>query len=364
MNDVKPAIEALARPEVLAMAPYVSARSGAGADGVLLNANEAPHSLVEDAGWLALDLHRYPAPQPGALRARLATLYGVDEDALLITRGSDEGIDLLLRVFCRPGRDAILETVPCFGMYRVAAQIQGARVTQVERDPRTLRVDGAALLKAIADAEALKLVFLTSPNNPTGDTLEAGLLDEVLTATTGRALVVLDEAYIEFCRDASAAARVERHPHLVVLRTLSKAFGAAGLRCGSVIAHPAVIDLLGRVMPPYPLTAPAISAALAVTDADARRRQAGMLAGIRRRKAALVDVLSGQSGVRALWPGEANFVLLQVDDGPALVRHCAVHGVRVRDFHGQPLLDHCVRITVGGENDMAALHAALDSWKP
>lgn len=355
-------VEALARPEVLALAPYVSARGSAAADGVLLNANEAPHALAANGPWEALELHRYPPPQPTDLRERLASLYGIDADRLLVTRGSDEGIDLLTRVFCRPGRDRILETIPCFGMYRVAAGIQGASVVQVERDSATLAVRGDALLEAIRTTENLKLVFLTSPSNPTGDTLPEGLLAKVLEAAEGRALVVLDEAYIEFCRRPSAASEVSRHPHLVVLRTLSKAWGAAGLRCGAVIADPAVIGLLGRVMAPYPLTAPAIAAALAVTGEAGRAAQAAMLRELEREKGRLVRELTARPWVRDLWPGEANFVLIRVDNGPSLVRHCAAHGVRVRDFHGQPLLDHCVRLTIGGADDMNALRAALDAY--
>jgi len=357
-------IETLARPEVLAMKPYVSARSSAAADGVLLNANEAPASLLDDEQWGALELHRYPAPQPEALRQRLAALYGVSEDRLLVTRGSDEGIDLLLRVFCRAGQDEILETIPCFGMYRIAAQIQNAGVIQVERDPVTLEVKGDALLAAIADAASLKIVFLTSPNNPTGDALPEGLLEQVLAATEGRALVVLDEAYIEFCPGSASAVRDAWPEHLVLLRTLSKAWGAAGLRCGAVLADPAVIQLLGRVMAPYPLTAPAIAAAMAVTTDTARKRQQQMLKALAREKQRLVGELAGAGWVQDIWPGEANFVLIRVADGPALVRHCAANGVRVRDFHGQPLLDNCVRLTVGNRADMAALQTVLDNYRP
>lgn len=357
-------IQALARPEVLAMSAYVSARSGAGSDGVLLNANEAPGSLLQDERWAALDLHRYPPPQPAELRARLADIFQVPGEQVLITRGSDEGIDLLLRVFCRPGQDQVLETIPCFGMYRIATQVQGAGIVQVKRDPVTLAVRPQAVLAAIRETENLKLVFLTSPNNPTGDVLPAGLLDEVLEATRGRALVVMDEAYIEFCREASASAKLAEHEHLVVLRTLSKAWSAAGLRCGAVLAAPAVIELLGRIMAPYPLTAPAIAAALAVTTPEARERQRQMLRDLRREKERLVSELAGVGWVQDLWPGEANFVLIRVEDGPRLVRHCADRGVRIRDFHGQPLLDNCVRLTVGSSDDMAALRTALDDFQP
>jgi len=352
----------LARPEILAMQPYASARSSAGADGVLLNANEAPAPLVDAAGPTGLPLNRYPPPQPEALRQRLADLYGVAPEQLLVTRGSDEGIDLLLRVFCRPGQDAILECPPCFGMYQVAAQIQGARILSVPRKPDTLAVDGAALTTAIASAAGLKLVFLTSPNNPTGDLLSAATLESALAACAGRALLVLDEAYIEFCGTPSAAARLPQAPHLVVLRTLSKAWASAGLRCGAVLADPAVITLLRRVMAPYPLSTPSIDAALRVTGDDARVAQRAMLTMLQANKQALLQDLARYDWVRQVWPGEANFVLARVNDGPGLVRFCADRGVRLRDFSHQPMLADCVRLTIGSEADMQALRRALLEW--
>lgn len=357
--------EQLARPEVLAMRPYASARGTAAADGVLLNANEAPAVLLDDPAWASMALNRYPSPQPGDLVRRLAALYEVAPECLLVTRGSDEGIDLLMRVFCRPGQDAILECPPCFGMYRIAAAIQGASVLAVPRDDG-LRLDVAALERAIAgeppDNATLKLVFLTSPNNPTGDVLPRRELLRLLAACGDRALLVLDEAYIEFCESTSATELLAAHPQLVILRTLSKAWGAAGLRCGALLADPAVIELLGRVMAPYPLTAPAIAAALAVTGPGGRARQSRMLSALQEEKDRLVSELSGRDWVERLWPGEANFVLARVDDAPGLVAHCADQGVRIRDFSGTPGLANCVRISIGASDEMRALADALDTW--
>jgi len=341
----------------------VSARGSAAADGVLLNANEAPVSLHQEPLWESLHLNRYPDPQPAALRERLAELYGVEPTRLLVTRGSDEGIDLLLRVFCRPGVDAILESPPCFGMYRVAAQVQGARVAAVPRDPGSFAPDVDALAGRIATDDSIRLVFLTSPNNPTGDLLGRAELKRLLAACANRALLVLDEAYIEFCEADSAATLVRDYPQLVVLRTLSKAWASAGLRCGATIAHPEVIALLRRVMAPYPLSAPAIAAALAVTDLAARPAQQRMLEALKLEKSRLVDFLAALPYLEGLWPGQANFVLIRVADGPALVRFLALRGVRVRDFDSQPSLRNCVRLTVGSAADMQALRAALSAWE-
>ena len=298
---------------------------------------------------------------------RLAAVYGVQEQQLLVTRGSDEGIDLLLRVFCRAGQDAVLECPPCFGMYRIAAQIQGARLVEVDRDPDSLELDFANLETAVQTTSGLKLVFLTSPNNPTGDTISTARLENILQACEQRALVVMDEAYIEFCPggldpEHTAAGLLSRYDNLVVLRTLSKAWAAAGLRCGSVLAHPDVIALLRRVMAPYPLTAPAVAAALAITDSAARNRQAAMLESLAINKQALLDDLRRREWVQRTWPGEANFVLVRVDDAPGLVAACAAQGVRIRDFSSQRLLQGCVRFSIGNNGDMQALYAALDAY--
>ena len=355
-------IQSLARPDILALRPYVSARNSAAADGILLNANEAPYPLVDQADG-GLPLNRYPQPQPEALCERLSTLYGVSEELVLVTRGSDEGIDLLTRVFCRARQDAIIECPPCFGMYRVAAGIQGAEVIPVRRDEQTLQLDDDALVETIRARDDARLVFLTSPANPTGDLLAPELLDRVLEAAMDRALVVVDEAYIEFCAAESAVNRITRWPNLVVLRTLSKAWAAAGLRCGTVIANPAVIDLLLRVMAPYPLSAPAVDRALACTDPAVQSRQQSMLEEIAGQKARLLDRLEGLRQVEKTWPGEANFVLIRVADAPALVSFCADRGVRVRNFDGTPGLAGCVRLSVGSEPEVDALIAALESWE-
>ena len=356
-------INRLARPEIVAMKPYVSARSSAAADGILLNANEAPYTHVTDPEWQRLSLNRYPPPQPALLRARLADLYAVSENKVLITRGSDEGIDLLTRVFCRPGTDAIVECSPCFGMYRIAATIQGARVIDVPRQAtKDFQIDFAKLQTAINEEEGVRLVFLTSPNNPTGDLVSRSDLEAVLRAAEGRALVVLDEAYIEFCTASSAIELLERWPQLVVLRTLSKAWAAAGVRCGIVIADPAVIALLQRVIAPYPLAATAIDAALKAISGDCISRQEAFVASVREGKADLYRFLLACDWVKEAWEGEANFILVRVADGSGLVCWCAARGIRIRDFSSQPQLEGCVRLTIGSTAELAALKSALQAY--
>jgi len=360
-------IAALARPEIVAMKPYSSARSEAPAQGVLLNANEAPRSLLGDgadaADWEAR-LNRYPDPQPRVLVERLAGLYGVPVEQVLVTRGSDEGIDLLTRVFCRAGNDAILHCPPTFGMYRIAAQTQGAAIVDVPRSGADgFRLDGERLLAVLRADRRIRLVFLTSPNNPTGDAIDPALLRDLLAASRDRAVVVLDEAYAEFCSAPSAAALVSDHPNLVVLRTLSKAWAAAGLRCGVVLAQPELIGLLRRVIAPYPLPSPVVALALRMLDDDMLRRQRALLQEIAGNKQKLIDALAGRPFVRQLIPGQANFVLIRVDAPEDLLAFCAGRGVILRGFPADPLLRGHVRISVGSAGDIATLSQVLDAWQ-
>ncbi len=356
-------IYSLARPEIVAMKAYESARNSAAADGVLLNANEAPSTHVNDPEWQRLSLNRYPPPQPGVLRSRLADMYAVDESRLLITRGSDEGIDLLTRVFCRPGQDAIVECSPCFGMYRIAATIQGARVIDVPRQAdKGFQIDFEKLEQVIKEQAGTRLVFLTSPNNPTGDLVGRARLEGVLKACEGKALVVLDEAYIEFCDADSATDLMAQYANLVVLRTLSKAWAAAGVRCGTVIAHPDVIGLLKRVIAPYPLAATAIDAALQAISGGVVSRQQQFLEEVRQGKKDFRAFLLSCDWISEVMQSEANFILLRVADADALVAWCAGRGIRIRNFTSQAQLKGCVRLTIGSAKEMAELKLALQAY--
>jgi histidinol-phosphate aminotransferase len=353
----------LARPEIVAMKPYVSARNSAAADGILLNANEAPETHVVEPAWQHLALNRYPSPQPAELRSRLAGVYQVEETNLLITRGSDEGIDLLTRVFCRAGRDAIVECSPCFGMYRIAATIQNARVIDVPRQLENgFSIDFDRLTEVVQKNDDIKLVFLTSPNNPTGDLITKTQLESVLVACADKALVVLDEAYIEFCEADSASGLIGQWPNLVVLRTLSKAWAAAGLRCGSVIADPGVIALLQRVIAPYPLASTVVDAAHRSVSAEANLAQQKFVKDIKKRREQFYIFLTGCEVVEAFWKSEANFVLLKVADADGLTQWCAEQGIRIRNFSSQAQLNGCVRVTIGSESELLELTRVLQRY--
>jgi len=226
----------LARPEILALAPFdiaANANDAFGSDAIKLDANENPFPPLSD-GALAAGLNRYPEPQPSRLTRAMAALYGVAPENLIVTRGADDAIDILVRTFCRPGTDAVSICTPTFSAYAHFAALQGARVREVPLDGN-FDFDADALISA-AEPD-LKLAFICAPNNPTGNRVPAAAVQAVLAALPDT-IVVLDEAYIEFAETESLAAHAARTENLVILRTLSKAYGLAGARigCGVIVA--------------------------------------------------------------------------------------------------------------------------------
>lgn len=334
----------LARPELLRLKPYSSARMEAGPAAVMLNANESPYPPY--AGD-SLGLNRYPEPQPAGLLASLAALYGVDPTQIFLGRGSDEAIDLLVRAFCRAGADAVLTTPPTFGMYAVAAGVQGAGVVTVALDAaRDFAPDFDAILAA-ACSQPVKLVFICSPNNPTGGGVEREGVLRLLRALQGRALVIVDEAYAEYSRQPSLVSELGAHPNLGVLRTLSKAYGLAGARLGVLLAEPDVIGLLRRIMPPYPVPTPCAAAALAALQPQAQAERRSHVAEVIGERERLAQALPGVACVRRIWPSEANFLAFEVDDADRRWQQLGQAGIVVRNISHYPGLAQCLRVSVG-----------------
>ena len=234
----------LARPHLRTIAPYKSARSLASGGEVLLDANESPRVLSNEPELE--DLNRYPAPQPPELLRQAAGYYGVPAERIVITRGADEGIDLLIRAFTEPGRESIVITPPTYGVYAIAARLHGAGVLEVPLDPAKGFALDAPSIFTTARIAPVKLVFICRPNNPTGT--DANLTDVAALAAelAGRALVVVDEAYLEFCGRPSAAQLTGHMPNVVVLKTLSKAWGLAGARVGFLLADAAIATCFTR----------------------------------------------------------------------------------------------------------------------
>lgn len=337
----------LARPEIRALQPYSSARMEASGGRVFLNANESAWAPPGDHD---LACNRYPDPQPAPLIEALARLYGVQASQILVGRGSDEAIDLLVRAFCRAGQDAIAIPPPTFGMYAVSAQIQHAEVVTVPLAADfTLDVD--AVLAAVTPA--VKLVFVCTPNNPTGQRVPLRDVTRLAQALSDRALLVVDEAYIEFSEAPSATSLLQQFDNLAVLRTLSKAWALAGARIGTLVANEAVVALLRRIMAPYPLPRPCVALALeALTDSGKAAAQAH-IAVVREQRARMAQALADIPGVRDVLPSEANFLAVRFDDAGSVYRRLLGAGIVVRDIRRYPQLGDALRITIGQpqEND-------------
>ena len=346
---------ALARPEILELEPYSHASWEPQLER--LHANELPWRSALDATQAGLN--RYPEPQPRALVEGLAGLYGVPPAELLVGRGSDEGIDLLTRAFCRAGEDSVIVCPPTFGMYSVAARIQGAGVIRV---PLLDAEHGFALdvPQVLAHCDArVKLVYVCSPNNPTGNRIDAGSLLALADAIAGRALLVLDEAYVEFSGAPSLANEVAGRPYLAVLRTLSKAHGLAGARCGALIAAPEIVSLLRKIIPPYAMTQPTIESVLAALEPAQLSAAAERVALIRTERARLAEHLTALPGVIRVFPSDANFLLVELRDASSAFARARTAGLLVRDVRAQPGLGRHLRITVGTPEQNARLIAAL-----
>ena len=344
----------LARPEIRALKAYSSARMEASGGSVFLNANESPWPAVMAIGAL----NRYHDPQPPELIARLAALYGVAPAHVLVGRGSDEAIDLLVRAFCRAEHDAIAICPPTFGMYAVSAAIQAAAVREVPlRADFSLDVDA---VRAHVTAE-VKLVFVCSPNNPTGSLVPLPAIEQLTTALRDRALVVVDEAYLEFSGAASAAGLLAHHDNIAVLRTLSKAHALAAARVGTLIAHADVIALLRKLLAAYPLPLPCVEAALAALAAPALAATRVRVDGLVRARARLGAILQRAREVCEVYPSSGNFLLVRCVDAGALYRRLLGAGIVVRDVSHYQALGGCLRVSVGSEADHARLEAALDA---
>lgn len=347
-------VQKLARADIVALRPYEHAAWEPGLER--LHANELPWRPIDDGSRAGLN--RYPEPQPRGLIEGLAALYGVTPAAVLAGRGSDEAIDLLVRAFCRAGQDAVLVCPPTFGMYSVCARIQGAEVVPVQ----LLAGGGYALDEAaVLDRcnSSVKLVFLCSPNNPTGNLLDEAAIGRIARRLAGRALVVIDEAYVEFAGRPSLARLVAELPNLAILRTLSKAYGLAGARCGALIADPEIIALLRKIIPPYAIPQLTLEAVLERLTPAALAHSLARLDVLLDERARLLSALPQLTRITRVWPTAANFILVELEDAGAALARGREARLLVRDARGYPGLGRALRITVGSPEQNDRL---LEAW--
>ncbi|MGE6649087.1 histidinol-phosphate transaminase [Shewanella colwelliana] len=333
--------ERLARPELLTLQPYQSARRIGGEGQVWVNANESPFNNSDIDG-----LNRYPECQPPVLINAYAKYAGVHAEQVLTSRGADEAIELLIRTFCVPGKDSIACFGPTYGMYAISAQTFNVGVN-------ALRLNDEYQLPNDIDVQVddAKLVFICNPNNPTGTVINPAVIEQVI-AKLPDALVVVDEAYIEFCPDYSVANLINQFDNLIVLRTLSKAFALAGARCGFMLANEMIIEMVMRVIAPYPVPLPVSNLAceaLSPQGIDTMKQQVSQLKqnGLRLSEALL------RIGAQVL-PANGNFVLATFDNVTEIQNKLKQGGAVARAYK-DPALANSIRFSFASDEQTDTL---------
>lgn len=354
-NSTNNIAQKLARPELLTMTPYQSARRIGGTGDIWINANESPFTNNDPA------YNRYPEFQPTALVENYARYSGVKESQLLASRGADEAIELLIRTFCVPGKDSITICTPTYGMYAISAATCNVAVNTVpltpdwQLDPQlTTKLNGSSLL------------FICNPNNPTGSTLTPSQIEPIVAALENDCIVVVDEAYIEFSPELTMANLIEKYDNLVILRTLSKAFALAGLRCGFMLANQEIIELTKKVIAPYPISAPVgdiASNALTVSGVEQMNSQVTQLNELGAQFSAQISTLAG---IDKIYHSGANFVLVRFNND-SWFKQLGDAGIVVRNQSHVDTLSYCLRFSIGNDSEMKKLTETLisisDSFK-
>lgn len=342
----------LLRPHLLTLTPYSSARDEySGTDGIFLDANENPIGSTTSVA-----VNRYPDPYQAAVKANLAPIKGVRPAQIFLGNGSDEAIDLLVRAFCEPATDEhILLTPPTYGMYEVSAHVNNVGVVKVPLTP-DFALDAGAVLAAVTPHT--KLIWLCSPNNPSGNLLDRTAMLRVVESVT--CLVVVDEAYIDFAPETTLLPELDAHPNLVVIQTFSKAWGLAGLRVGMAFGSEELIRVLNKIKPPYNLNALTqqhlLDALSRVAEKDEMVRQ------IQTNREALRQHLAELPIVERIFASDSNQLLVRFTDSKAVFSYLLDQKVIVRDRSKVLLCDNCLRISVGTAAEDARLLALLEEF--
>lgn len=337
-------LENLIRPNIWALSPYSCARNEfTGEASVFLDANENPYNQP---------FNRYPDPLQVQLKEKIAALKGVRPTQIMLGVGSDEPIDLIFRIFCEPAKDNVVAINPTYGMYGVCADINNVSYKQVNlNDDFTLDAD--KVLKACD--KHTKVVFLCSPNNPTGNSLKRTEIEKIILGFEG--IIVIDEAYIDFSNEPSWLASLDQYPNIIVLQTFSKAWGMAALRCGMAFASEEIIAFVNKVKYPYNLNLLTQEAVYKQVE-NVEQKNEWVKALLMERKS-LIDALQALPLVKKIYPTDANFVLVKVDDANKIYKQLVDKGIIVRNRNTVTLCEGCLRITVGTPSENKQLLTAL-----
>lgn len=344
-------------PQLANLEPYQSARRIGGHGQVYLNANELPfpaYQMPISESW-----QRYPDFLPQELAKTYADYAKTAAENVIAVRGADEGIDLLVRTFCQPMVDCIRVQTPTYSMYEFVANAHQISVEDIALG-ENFSLDTQRNLK---ETQNLKLIFICNPNNPTGNLLEADDILAIADKHKDNALVVVDEAYSEFCVDASLIHNIATHPNLVILRTLSKAFGLAAVRLGFIIANPTILHYVSTLIAPYPIPDPSARIGINSLSPDGLAfmgEQRDMTMALK--KEYMTKIFSLPM-VRQVFPSSANFFLVQFENSPAVFNHLRNQGIILRDQNKVTTLENHLRISIGSENEMQALFDCLGEFK-
>lgn len=341
-------LQNLVRANIRRLVPYSSARKEfAGGAEIFLDANENNFGSP-----LAANYNRYPDPLQTEIKAKIAEICNVDPGAIFIGNGSDEAIDLLFRIFCAPGADEAIICPPTYGMYRVSASINDVRVKEIFLTP-DFQLDVGEIRKQFS--ERTKLLFICSPNNPTGNAMPRAAIMKIAESFPG--VVVVDEAYIHFSNEKSMIGELENLPNLVVLQTFSKAWGLAGLRIGAAFASAEIVALFNLVKPPYNVSQIAQEAMLVALENRAAVERT--IAEIISEREKLIKKLAEFAFVRKIYPTEANFVLVKTTDAEKIYKFLLDKRIVVRNRSSVELCADCLRITIGTARENARLIETL-----
>lgn len=327
-------IQDLIRPTIKALKPYSSARDefqGNSDDMVFLDANENPFEN---------GVNRYPDPQQRTVKSLLSKIKGIPQQNILLGNGSDEVLDLIYRAFCEPNQDNIITLPPTYGMYSVLADINAIEIKSVQLDDNFQpRVDE---ILNVANSNS-KLLFLCSPNNPTGNSFEAKSIERLIKEFQG--IVVIDEAYIDFSNEESWISRLNEFPNLIVTQTLSKAYGMAGIRLGICYASEEIISVLNRIKPPYNVNE--LTQQKAISQLEQHELTQQQVVDILQERDLLITKLKSVNYISKIYPSDANFVLAKVDDATKRYNQLIDKGIVIRNRTTQPGCENCLRFTIG-----------------
>lgn len=339
---MKDNIQQLVRKNILNLAPYSSARDEyEGKEGVFLDANENPFGIY----------NRYPDPQQLILKERLAEIKNVNVNQIFLGNGSDEVIDLAFRIFCEPNNDKALTFTPTYGMYEVSANINAVELIKVPLNV-DFQIDRNSVQPYFADAN-LKLIFICSPNNPSGNLIISKDIEFILENFRG--IVILDEAYVDFCPEASFAEKLLRYPNLIISQTLSKAWGLAGLRLGIALMNEELVALYNKVKAPYNISS--INQQVALETLNKTREFKEKVALILIEKAKLIQELQMIKIVKKIYPSDANFLLVEVENANELYSKLIAQKIIIRNRNN--VVSNCVRITIGTSEENKIVVNAL-----